>query len=359
MTPLHLPRRTLPRRALLATGLLGALGLGASACGGADRPGSGGSDGAGADGTAGGGGSAGVADGFPLELDNCAEQLLLEAPPQRVVLLESSPVTLLEGIGVLDRVVARAGSFPTEYFTPELAARLEAIPALSEELDATGHLQINQEVVIAQQPDLVIGLPDGITREGLRGAGAEVLVPRTFCGQLPERASFEDLFAEITTYGRLFDRTVEAEALTSALQERIEAVRAGSGERTASTAAVLYPSVGGGPLYTYGSQSMATAQLEALGLVNAFGDTAERVFEISAEPLLAADPDVLIVLYQGETTGEEAIAEVTGAERLGGLRAVTEQAVLPLLFNVVEPASPLTVDGLEQIADWLDQQATI
>ena len=65
------------------------------------------------------------------------------------------------------------------------------------------------------------------------------------------------------------------------------------------------------------------------------------------------------MLYQGETTGEEAIAEVTGAERLGGLRAVAEQAVLPLLFNVVEPASPLTVDGLEQIADWLDQQATI
>src|SRR5690606_38883414 len=150
MTPLPLPRR-----ALLATGLLGALGLGASACGGVDRPGSGGSDGAGADGTAGGDGSTGVADGFPLELDNCAEQLRLEAPPQRVVLLERSPRTRLEGIGVLDRVAARAGAFPAEYFTPERAARLEAIPALSEELDATGHLQINQEVVIAQQPDLV------------------------------------------------------------------------------------------------------------------------------------------------------------------------------------------------------------
>lgn len=32
-------------------------------------------------------------------------------------------------------------------------------------------------------------------------------------------------------------------------------------------------------------------------------------------------------------------------------------AVLPLLFNVVEPASPLTVDGLERIAGWLDEQA--
>lgn len=343
MTP-----RPLPRRALLTTGLLSALGLGASACGGADGPGA--SEGA-------GGGSAGAADGFPLTLDNCAEQLQIDAPPQRVVLLESSPATLLEGIGVLDRVVARAGSYPAEYFTPELAARLEAIPALSEDLDATGHLQINLEVVIAQQPDLVIGLPDGITREGLRGAGAEALVPRTFCGELPDRASFEELFAEIVSYGRLFDRAGEAEELVTALRERIEAVQSGSGERGARTAAVLYPSVGGGPLYTYGSQSMATAQLEELGLENVFGDTAERVFEISAEPLLAADPDVLIVLHQGETSGESAIAEVLGTERLAGLRAVSEQAVLPLLFNFVEPASPLTVDGLERIAGWLDEQA--
>ncbi|WP_262425433.1 hypothetical protein [Brachybacterium sp. Z12] len=94
MTPSPLRRRT-----LLATGLAGALGLGASACGAADGP----------DATA---GSQGPVDGFPLELANCAEQLRFETPPQRVVLLESSPVTLLDGIGVLDRVVARAGSFP-------------------------------------------------------------------------------------------------------------------------------------------------------------------------------------------------------------------------------------------------------
>lgn len=339
MTPAPLRRRT-----LLATGLAGALGLGASACGAADGP----------DATA---GSQGPVDGFPLELANCAEQLRFETPPQRVVLLESSPVTLLDGIGVLDRVVARAGSFPPGYFAPELAARIDAIPALSEDLDATGHLQINQEVVISQQPDLVIGLPDGLTREGLRDAGAEALVPNTFCGDLSSRASFKDLYAEITTYGTLFDRADEASALITALQQRVGAVTANAGSYTARTAAMLYPSIGGGPLYTYGTLSMATAQLDALGLENAFVRTEERVFEISAEPLLAADPDVLIVLHQGEVSGDDAVSEVLGAGRLSGLRAVADQAVLPLLFNFVEPASPLIVDGLEQIGQWLAEQA--
>ena len=41
---------------------------------------------------------------------------------------------------------------------------------------------------------------------------------------------------------------------------------------------MLYPSVGGGPLYTYGAASMVTAQLDALGIENVFAGTAERVF---------------------------------------------------------------------------------
>ena len=88
---------TLSRRSALA-GLAGILGISATAC---------------SSGTAGGStsGSEGAA-GFPLELANCEATLTFDAPPQRIVLLESAPVTTLDGIGVLDRVVARAGVFP-------------------------------------------------------------------------------------------------------------------------------------------------------------------------------------------------------------------------------------------------------
>jgi hypothetical protein len=58
--------------------------------------------------------------GFPLTLENCGETITLDAPPERVVLLESAPVTILDALGVLDRVVSRAGNFAPEYYDVEL-----------------------------------------------------------------------------------------------------------------------------------------------------------------------------------------------------------------------------------------------
>lgn len=327
------------RRSALAGGLAGILGITATAC---------------SDGSAGGSGSSpGAVEGFPLELANCEATVTFEAPPQRIVLLESAPVTTLDGIGVLDRVVARAGVFPPGYYDEGLDARVEAIPALSEDIDASGHLQISQEMVIAQTPDIVFGLPDGVTREAMADAGAQVMVQDIYCGTDEGRASFETLYSTISTYGRIVDHTQEAEELTAALTERVTAVSESAKTLRTTTAAVLYPSLGGGPLYTYGAGSMVTAQLDALGIENVFADTAERVFEISSEPLLAADPDVLIVLYQGEGDGSDVTEEMTAQDQLTGLRAVRDQAVLPLLFNFAEPASPLVVDGLERIHEWL------
>lgn len=329
---------TLSRRRAL-TGLAGILGLGATGCS-----------------TAGGAPAStpgGTAGGFPLELASCGTTLRFPAPPQRIVLLESSPLTTLEGLGALERVVARAGAFPSGYYSEDLAARLEAIPALSEDMDATGHLQITQELVIAQAPDLVLGLPDGLTRETLHDAGAEVLVQEGFCSTEGGRASFESLHREIATYGQILDRPVEAQSLVTALQERIDAVFAEASSLRTGSAAVLYPSLGGGPLYAYGAGSMATAQLDALGIENVFADTEDRVFEVSSEPLLAADPDVLLVLHQSDGDGSEVAEAMIAQDQLAALRAVQEEAVLPLLFNFTEPASPLVVDGLERIHEWL------
>ena len=309
----------------------------------------------GTEGSAGTGGDAAGGEGFPLEIPNCEATLRFDAPPERIVLLESAPVTTLDGIGVLEKVVSRAGAFPPGYYDEDLAARIEAILALSEDIDASGHLQISQELVIAQEPDIVFGLPDGVTREALADVGAQVVVQDVFCGTDGERASFETLHATIEEYGRIFDRAAEAESLIASLDERVAAVADSAAALGTATAAVLYPSVGGGPLYTYGAGSMATAQLDALGIENVFADTPDRVFEISAEPLLAADPDVLLVLYQGEGDGSDLVAEMIAQDQLSSLRAVQQDALLPLLFNFAEPASPLVVDGLEQIHDWLQE----
>lgn len=298
---------------------------------------------------------------YPLTLENCSSSVTLPAAPTRIVLLETAPVTVLDGLGVLDRVIAKAGVFPPasypEAIHGDLAQRVDAIPVLSDDIDGAGHLQINQESVIAQSPDLVLGLPDGVTREGLASAGAQVLVQTVYCGDAPA-ASWDDLDAEIRLHAEVLDRKDAGEELIATLASRLDAVRETAAARRGGTCAVLYPTVGGGPLYAYGAASMASPQLEAVGLENVFAGTAERVFEASTEALIDADPDHLVILYQGEGDGSDVIAEVTGTHALGSLSAVREGRVLAQLFNLTEPATPLVVDGAERLGDWLDGGAS-
>ena len=85
--------------------------------------------------------------------------------------------------------------------------------------------------------------------------------------------------------------------MVAELESRVESIRASLEDAPERTAATLFPTVGGGSGYAYGSGSMAHPQMMAAGFTNVFGDTDERVFEVTLEEVLNRDPDVLILLY--------------------------------------------------------------
>jgi iron complex transport system substrate-binding protein len=306
--------------------LLLAVALVASACG---------------DVTAGGLGAAteeteGAGVNFPLTVENCGEEVTFSEPPDRVVLVNSAPVPALQGLGVMDRVVARAGAFPDEYYDEQTRAALAGIPSLGDELDASGHLQINQEIIISQMPDLLLGLPDGITRPGLAAVGIPVIVEPAFCPEGIAEPGFDDIYAQIEFYGQVFDRQDAAATAVADLRERVDGIQAaveGSSERTAAT---LFPTVGGGTVYAYGTKSMAHPQMETAGFVNVFGHVDDRVFEVTLEELLERDPDVLILLHVDGEPGpvKDAVVSLPGADQL---TAVRNDDILVQLFNFTEP----------------------
>ncbi|ACU97141.1 ABC transporter substrate-binding protein [Saccharomonospora viridis] len=288
---------------------------------------------------------------FPLTITNCGVDVTFDGPPERIILLESAPVATMRALGVLDSVVLRAGAFPPEYYDAETNAALRAIPSLGEELDSSGHLQISEEVIIAQQPDLVLGLPDGVTREGLEAVGINVLVQPTMCPGGVGATTFDDVYEQINTYGRLFDRQDRAAELVASLRQRVAAVEKAVEKavgRPRRSAAVLYPTIGGGVGYAYGNESMAHPQLESAGFTNVYADVDERVFEVTLEDVLEQDPDVLVLLHvDGDPDAvKDAVVNLPGAD---ALTAVRNDDILVQLFNFTEPPTPLSVDGLERI----------
>ncbi|XVU22623.1 ABC transporter substrate-binding protein [Actinoplanes sp. CA-054009] len=282
---------------------------------------------------------------YPLTVKNCGADVKFDKAPERTVLLKSAAVPYLHAIGVLDRVTARAGAYPKEYYDARTLAELDKIPLLTDKTDTSGHLQISKEIVISQQPDLVFGEVDNLSRDTLSAVDIPLLEEPAMCPDSTVVPTFDDIYQQLETYGKVFDRRQQAATAVTALKERFANIK---GTGAGRTAAVLYPTVGGGVTYAYGSASMAHPQLEAAGFKNVFGDSKERVFEVTLEELLGRNPDVLILLYSdGDPAAvEKAVTQLPGAAQL---KAVRDGNVMTQLFNFTEPPSPLSVDGLEKI----------
>jgi iron complex transport system substrate-binding protein len=289
-----------------------------------------------------------------ISVENCGDTVELDGAPERVVMLKSAAAVTLHELGVLDRVVARAGVYPEEYYDADTLAAIDEVPLLTDRTDTSGHLQISREEVVAQTPDLVLGQTETITRDTLASNDISLIEEPAFCGSLEGDATFDDLYDQVRLYGEVFERTDEADAYVAELEERVAAIRDRVPADEDRTVAVLYPTVGGGVTYAYGRGSMSAPLVEAAGLENVFGDVGDRVFEVSAEEIVARDPDVIILLRSDGDAAEvtEALTSLAGAD---ALRAVQSGALLPLLLNYAEPPTPLAVDGLEQVVDFLEQ----
>lgn len=291
---------------------------------------------------------------YPVTIENCGDEVTFDAEPTNVMLLKSAWVPYLDALGVIDHVSAKAGAYPEGYFDEDTMAQIGEIESLTERLDASGHLLISREAVVEREPDLVLGHVDNLGRESLAEVGIPMLEVGGLCPTDVPDPSFENIYTEMAEFGQVFNREAEAEEAAAALKERVEAAKASVPADESRTAAVLYPTIGGGTTYAYGNRSMPHPQLEAAGFTNVYADVDERVFEVTLESILEEDPDILILIHSdGDPADvEAALTGLPGADRL---TAVREGQVLTQLFNFSEPPTPLAVEGLERIIEHFNE----
>ncbi|MGH3697000.1 MAG: ABC transporter substrate-binding protein [Pseudonocardiaceae bacterium] len=169
------------------------------------------------------------------------------------------------------------------------------------------------------------------------------------------RTSQQQLAPGRVEVGSLLDR--EQKAPTGPLEligrgrarQRIHEAEKSVQSAAPRTAAAVFVTLGGGPLYTYDPQSMVDAQMEATGLTNAFGDAIDqRDIETSLETILGKEPDVLILLTVADLAAtKDSFLAIPGATNL---KAVRNDNIMVIRFDYVDPPTPLSVDGLDTLA---------
>lgn len=282
---------------------------------------------------------------FPVTVSSCGRDVTFAEPPERVVTAGSVAAPIIAAAGAGDRVVTR--SYEASPFAGEYAEALAGAELVSP------NAELSKEEVLARTPDVVVTFAStAVSHADLEAFGIQQLVTRGYCADA--KGSFEDVFDDIALYGKLFGTADKANAEVESLRARVAAVAAESDEHAHHrTAATLILSKDGSTLKAYGAASTSHHQMEALGLENVYGDRPERLIEVSAEELIARNPDVIILLLQGEQTPDDTSAALSARNGLAGVAAIRENRIIAIPFGYSGP-SPVAVEGLEVLHEQLD-----
>lgn len=277
----------------------------------------------------------GLEPAYPLTLtDDAGREVVLEAPPERIVSLAPSNTEIVCALDACDRLV---GVTDFDDYPPKVA----------EVEDVVISAAVDVERVVAAEPDLVLAAGNELTPssviEQLEDLDLSILV------LYPE--TLDEVYADIELVGAVLDRGEAADELVAGMRERVDEITAAveGVERPLTLYEVFHAE---GTTYTAGEGSFLASLLELAGAEPLTGDAQGL---LAPEELVAADPELILL---GTASYDPSLADaqvaldtVAGRAGWGDLRAVRDGRVVPYLEDIVTTRpGPRIVDGLEALA---------
>jgi iron complex transport system substrate-binding protein len=214
--------------------------------------------------------------------DDAGRVVTLAKKPQRIVVLSTSFLDVLYGVG------GKAVGRPTSK-TPQ------AFPAAQEASEVGFVYNINNEQVIALQPDLVIGF------EGINDKIVPILESSNIPVMMLKMKTYDDILAKMKLFGEIAGTQEQAQSLITTMQTKVNAVTAKLPAQnkkvvilhaTAKTVTVeLENSITGN------IASILKLKNIAAGSQPIAGDS--EITPYSLEKLVEGDPDSILVVTMG------------------------------------------------------------
>ncbi len=269
---------------------------------------------------------------FPVTItDDNGVSVTLEAAPTRIVALAPSFVEVLFAIGAGDAVVAADDN--TDY--PPEAANLPKISGFEPSVEG----------IAAYEPDLVLMLFDpGGLQDALQRLGINTLF-------LASPASIEDTFAQISTLGSAMGRSAAAQGLVGQMRAVVNSI------------VVKLPAGAPGPrvyhevdntYYTAGPGSFIDDLYTTLGAQNIAESTGEAFPQLSAEAIIEADPEVIILADEFAGESADTVAARPGWDQISAVKNARVHLLDP---NIVSRPGPRLIDALDMLAKLLYPEA--
>jgi iron complex transport system substrate-binding protein len=281
----------------------------------------------------------------PTTVENCGVSVTFDTPPQRVVAIKSTSTEMMLALGVGDRIVGTAfqdGPVPEEWAADAV------------DLESISDFMPSEEAVLELEPDLVYSgwesafAPDAAgDRSELSTLGVASYVQPAACrsaGVLP-KLTFDEVFREIQEAADIFG--VSADDLLAAQQSELDAIEPDDRELTA-----LWYSSGTDIPYVGAGLGAPQLVLETVGLTNIAGDVEMTWSSFGWESIVAADPDVVVLIDADWNTAASKIELLESNPATAALAAVQQRRYIILPFAAGE-AGVRTVSAAASVAEQL------
>jgi iron complex transport system substrate-binding protein len=292
---------------------------------------------------------------YPLTLDNCGFDVTFDAAPRKVVTIKSSTTEMMLALGLGDRLVGTA--FPDGPVAEQWAGTAADLPAVATPLSDKVP---GAEAVLTLAPDLVYaGWESNLTAEGagdrttLQQLGVQTYVSPSACkaeAYKPNPLTFDDVFAEITEAGEIFDVAGTAQDLVATQRAELDAVEADDRGLTA-----LWYSSGSDIPYVGAGIGAPQMIMDAVGLENIAASVQDTWTPFSFEEIIAADPDVIVLVDSAWNTARSKIDALKANPATANLTAVQGDRFLTVPF----PATEAGVRNVDAVKDLGAQLAAI
>ena len=251
----------------------------------------------------------------------------LEAPPQRVVSLSAGHTEILYAIGAGDQVTAVDNTSDC----PQEANDLPKVDAFTPSVEAIAELE----------PDLVIIFFDpGDLQSSLQGLDIPVL-------NLASPESVEGVYNQVELLGEATGQVDEATDLVADMRAAVEEIRSEIGD--VADAPTVFHEIDN-TYFTAGPGSFIADLYDILGAENIADATGQAFPQMSAEAIIEADPEVIVLADEDAGETPDTVKARPGWDNISAVQNGRVHIVDP---DIVSRPGPRLVEALRTLAAYL------
>ena len=271
---------------------------------------------------------------FPVTVvDDTGRQVTIPRRPERIISLSPGHTETLYALGLGERIIA-TDTYSDYPSANKAKAILKTYP------------KPNIEQIVALHPDLVVVLvesDDVIQQLSAQGIPVLKFFPDTFDGVL----------TDIDRLGMATGTRTRAEEITAAMRERARAIAART--QSAPRVRVLYELDASDPTrpFVAGGRGYYSALVPMAGGENIFADINAPSGQVSAEQIIARDPQVILLADAHVPYNPQTPAMVRARPGWNQISAVRENRIYPVDGDLLTRPGPRLVDGLDEMAKLL------